>query len=107
MSHERFDGGGYPDGLPGDRIPLGARIIAVADSFDAMTSARSYRPALSNGEVLNELHRHRGSQWDERVVAVLMELIETERIIMPSDSRERKGLDLLRHTSPFQMSGDV
>src|SRR5204862_1203686 len=52
-SHERIDGEGYPDGLKGDAIPLGARIIRVADAYDSMTSKRTYRPALSVGQVLS------------------------------------------------------
>ena len=55
-SHERYDGTGYPDGLAGDEIPLAARIIAVCDSFDAMTSNRPYRTAMSMEGALSELH---------------------------------------------------
>lgn len=66
--HERWDGTGYPDGLAGEAIPLGARIIAVADAFDAMTSDRPYRQALSHEVAIEELWRGRGSQFDERVV---------------------------------------
>ena len=70
--HERWDGTGYPDGLSGEDIPLGARIIAVADSFDAMTSSRPYRDRLSAAEALRELHANRGTQFDpDAVYAVL------------------------------------
>lgn len=62
--HERYDGGGYPAGLRGDSIPLGARILHVADSVDAMRSARSYRPARSPDEVIRELERCAGTQFD-------------------------------------------
>ena len=58
-SHERYDGDGYPDGLAGDEIPLAARIIAVCDSFDAMTSDRPYRTAMSTEGALSELHNVR------------------------------------------------
>jgi two-component system, cell cycle response regulator len=67
-SHERWDGGGYPDGLAGDAIPLGARIVAVADAFDAMTGPRPYSTARSEGEALEELRRCAGTQFDPAVV---------------------------------------
>ena len=67
--HERFDGGGYPAGLCGERIPIGARIVAVADTFDAVTSERPYRPALDHPEALALLEREAGSQLDPEVVA--------------------------------------
>jgi len=66
--HERVDGRGYPRGLSGSEIPLGARIIAVADAWDAMTSDRPYRAALDQGVALGELLRGRGTQWDSDVV---------------------------------------
>ena len=66
--HERWDGSGYPDGLAGDRIPLGARIIFVADAFDAMTSDRLYREPLSLEEALAEVERCAGTQFDPEVV---------------------------------------
>jgi len=67
-SHERIDGSGYPDGLTGSDIPLGARIIAVCDAFDAMTSDRSYRQALGVEAALEELRRNAGTQFDGVVV---------------------------------------
>ena len=67
--HERWDGTGYPDGLHGDSIPLGARIIFVADAYDAMTSERVYQRRLSNTEALRELNRCAGTQFDPEVVA--------------------------------------
>ncbi len=79
-SHERFDGEGYPDGLAGEDIPLGARIVAVCDSFEAMTAQRAYREARSPAEALEELRRCAGGQFDPRVVtafaAVLAERAE-------------------------------
>jgi HD-GYP domain-containing protein (c-di-GMP phosphodiesterase class II) len=66
--HERWDGKGYPDGLAGEDIPLGARIIAVADSYDAMTSDRPYRKALPHDVAMIELQRGAGSQFDPAVV---------------------------------------
>jgi diguanylate cyclase (GGDEF)-like protein/PAS domain S-box-containing protein len=67
-SHERHDGKGYPDGLAGEEIPLAARIIAVCDSYDAMTSNRPYRTAMSTELALSELHNGSGTQFDPRVV---------------------------------------
>ncbi len=66
--HERWDGGGYPDGLKDEEIPLGARIIAVADSYDAMTSDRPYRRALSTAVAMSEIDRNSGIQFDPVVV---------------------------------------
>jgi diguanylate cyclase (GGDEF)-like protein len=68
-SHERHDGGGYPDGLAGDAIPTGARIISVCDAFDAMTSNRAYRVAMTTTDALAELRRCSGAQFDPAVVA--------------------------------------
>lgn len=62
--HERWDGAGYPDGLVGVQIPLEARLLGVADAFDAMTSARPYRPALTVEAALGELQRCAGTQFD-------------------------------------------
>jgi two-component system cell cycle response regulator len=67
-SHERWDGGGYPDGLRGEDIPLCARIVAVADAFDAMTSKRPYSPGVEPAAALHELRRCSGSQFDPVVV---------------------------------------
>jgi diguanylate cyclase (GGDEF)-like protein len=67
-SHEQIDGGGYPDGLIGEEIPLGSRIIAVCDAFDAMTTDRSYRKAMGVDAAVEELKRHAGTQFDTAVV---------------------------------------
>ncbi len=67
--HERFDGDGYPDGLSGEGIPLGARIVAVADTFDAVTSARPYRNAMAQRQALGLLWSEAGGQLDPKVVA--------------------------------------
>jgi len=78
--HERLDGGGYPDALAGDEIPLGARIVAVCDAFNAMTSDRPYRRAVSADEAVAELHRHSGTQFDAEVVAAFQaELTDPSR----------------------------
>lgn len=70
--HERVDGTGYPYGLSGGRIPEAARIVAVADAFDAMTSTRSYRPARPASVAIDELHRCAGTQFDPVMVAALV-----------------------------------
>jgi len=71
--HERWDGSGYPDGVGGDEIPLGARIIFVADAYDAMTSDRVYRGRLSDDQAIAELARCSGTQFDPEIVAALAE----------------------------------
>jgi len=71
--HERYDGAGYPEGLKGERIPLGARIIAVADSVDAMLWERPYAPLKTVPETYEELKRVSGTQLDPGVVAVVLE----------------------------------
>jgi diguanylate cyclase (GGDEF)-like protein len=70
--HERWDGKGYPDGLAGERIPLGARIIFLADAFDAMTSERLYRSAMEHDEAVAEVERCSGSQFDPTVVSAFL-----------------------------------
>jgi HD-GYP domain-containing protein (c-di-GMP phosphodiesterase class II) len=72
--HERLDGSGYPDGLEGDAVPVGARLLAVADAYDAMTSNRPYREPFSSEAALEELRRHAGVQFDPRAVDALVEL---------------------------------
>lgn len=76
--HERYDGKGYPDGLAGEENPLGARILFVADAYEAMTSDRPYRKALSTQMALGELERNTGSQFDSRVVDVFTRIIRSE-----------------------------
>ncbi len=73
--HERWDGRGYPYGLKGEEIPLGARIIAVADSYDAMATDRPYRKALSTDVIRRELARGAGVQWDPEVVAAFFRVM--------------------------------
>ena len=75
-SHESFDGSGYPDALAGEDIPLGARIIAVCDAFDAMVSDRPYRAALSREDAIAELRRCAGSQFDPAVVRAFVAVLE-------------------------------
>jgi HD-GYP domain-containing protein (c-di-GMP phosphodiesterase class II) len=74
--HERWDGAGYPDGLAGNDIPLLARIVSVVDAFDAMTSERAYRHAMSREESLAELLRNRGRQFDPSALDAFMEVMK-------------------------------
>ncbi|HEY1711894.1 MAG TPA: diguanylate cyclase [Solirubrobacteraceae bacterium] len=76
-SHERWDGGGYPDGLRGEEIPLGARVVAVCDAYEAMTANRTYRAAVSHETACQELVRSAGTQFDPEVVEAFLTEIET------------------------------
>ena len=74
--HERWDGTGYPDGLAGDSIPIGARIVAVGDAWDAMVTDRPYRAGLPRYEAIRRLRAGAGSQWDERFVRLFLALLD-------------------------------
>ena len=76
--HERYDGGGYPDGKAGEDIPEIARIICVADCYDAMSSDRSYRKALPQHIVREEIERSKGTQFDPRIADVMLQLIDED-----------------------------
>jgi putative two-component system response regulator len=73
--HERYDGRGYPDGLSGESIPEEARIIAVADAYDAMTSRRSYRDILPQANVKREIEMGRGTQFDPQFAEIMLQII--------------------------------
>jgi two-component system, cell cycle response regulator len=75
-SHERVDGCGYPDQLRGDEIPIGARIIAICDAYDAMISDRVYRAAMPPNEAMRELRRHAGTQFDPSIVRSFAALVQ-------------------------------
>jgi HD-GYP domain-containing protein (c-di-GMP phosphodiesterase class II) len=75
-SHERWDGGGYPDGLVGAEIPLGSRVIAACDAFHAMTSDRPYRKAMSPQQAVAELELGRGAQFDPQVISALLAVLD-------------------------------
>ncbi len=72
--HERWDGKGYPRGLRGEEIPIGARVVAVVDTYDAIVSKRPYKKALAKDEALKELEKHAGTQFDPRVVKAFLEV---------------------------------
>jgi diguanylate cyclase (GGDEF)-like protein/putative nucleotidyltransferase with HDIG domain len=87
--HERWDGSGYPEGLKGEQISIEARILAIADAFEAMSAARPYRPALCGEKVLKELRRGAGSQFDPKLVGVF---IGTVQAGFPEEARVGKNL---------------
>jgi diguanylate cyclase (GGDEF)-like protein len=86
-THERIDGAGYPDGLAGEAIPLGSRIIAVCDAFDAMTSDRSYHDAIPREAAIAELEKDAGTQFDRRVVAAARRVLEHPGARRPAGNR--------------------
>jgi diguanylate cyclase (GGDEF)-like protein len=83
--HEHWDGSGYPRGLAGEQIPFGSRVILVADAYDAITTDRSYRPAATPEDALEELRRHAGVQFDPSVVAALEEHLEESGLVEPRE----------------------
>ncbi|NOZ85893.1 MAG: response regulator [Deltaproteobacteria bacterium] len=99
--HERYDGAGYPDGLKGENVPLEARIVAVADAFDAMTSNRAYRSAIPLEEAIKRLVACKGTQFDPALVDVFQDLLSKGMISISSgdqedpDSRETENQPVL------------
>jgi cyclic di-GMP phosphodiesterase len=102
--HERWDGLGYPDGLAGEAIPLGARIMAVADAVEAMSACRVYRQALPETEIVRELERGSGTQWDPAIVDQILKLIESRAIRFSRDGLQTTesppGAAVLRFPGP-------
>lgn len=92
--HERFDGKGYPNGLTGEKIPEIARILGIADSYDAMTSNRSYRNALPQAIVRSEIEKGKGTQFDPAIADIMLQLIDedTEYTMKQADSLHRRIL---------------
>ena len=86
--HERYDGTGYPDGLVGNEIPEAARIIAVADAYDAMTSNRSYRDQIPQDKVRSEFDKSSGTQFDPRFADIMMKMIDED---VNYDMKEKKN----------------
>ena len=82
-SHERWDGGGYPDGLRGEQIPLEARIVACCDAFNAMTTTRPYRRAMAVADAITELSDNAGTQFDPRVVEAIVRVIAQPEAVPP------------------------
>jgi putative two-component system response regulator len=94
--HERWDGRGYPDGLRGERIPLGARIVGIVDAFDAMVNDRPYRAARSLGDAIRELRSEAGHQFDPDLVTRFVATIEDARSGRAPDLSSTSGLTALR-----------
>jgi HD-GYP domain-containing protein (c-di-GMP phosphodiesterase class II) len=90
--HERLDGRGYPDGLTDEQIPMGAKIVSLADSFDAMTTDRPYRRRRSFEDVVRDLRENSGKQFDGKVVAAFARAILKE---VKGETRERRITKLL------------
>jgi len=89
--HERFDGKGYPDGLRGEEIPIEARILAVADAYDAMTTDRPYRARLSEEKAIEILRKGAGEQWDPRMVEVFIGILEHQTPLLPKKCEVRSA----------------
>ena len=87
--HEKWDGTGYPKGLKGEEIPLGSRIISVADAFEAMVADRIYRPSLGLSKALEEIKGGRGTHFDPRVVDAFLDLIATDTVHLPLPTKEQ------------------
>ncbi len=92
--HERFDGKGYPSGLKGEKIPMEARVIAVADTFDAMTSTRAYRKALTAERAIEEIQRCRGTQFDPEIARLFVDIYD--ELKLPDDIHLPEGITLPR-----------
>jgi HD-GYP domain-containing protein (c-di-GMP phosphodiesterase class II) len=100
-SHERWDGGGYPDGLRGEEIPLEARIVSACDAFDAMTTTRAYRKAMSIDVAVTELTANSGSQFDPAVVAAVLAVIDRPSPSTPAPRPDsRASAELLLAVPP-------
>lgn len=91
--HERWDGSGYPDGLRGEDIPIGARIVAIVDAYDAMMTDRPYRKSLGLEEALRRLRAGRGREWDPDLLDLFIRLIEDGRLIEPESEDSRSRLE--------------
>ena len=92
--HERYDGKGYPDGLKGEEILIQARIVAVADRYDAMSTRRIYRKALSQEQILEKLKDNRGTQFDPVIVDVFVHLMETGKAKIEEEEAEEREDDI-------------
>jgi HD-GYP domain-containing protein (c-di-GMP phosphodiesterase class II) len=100
-SHERWDGKGYPDGLAGESVPLEARIVSACDAFNAMTTTRSYRAAMSLTDAREELERNAGTQFDPEVVRALIGIVFLDEI----PSREASVTVETRHAGAYAPTG--
>ncbi len=102
--HERYDGKGYPDGLAGTEIPIHARIVAVADCYDAMNSRRIYRNALPPEVVYEEFRKNRGTQFDPEITDIFLKLLKEKRLPQWDPSQEEPDTYNLPDTDPNSLS---
>jgi HD-GYP domain-containing protein (c-di-GMP phosphodiesterase class II) len=102
--HEAWDGSGYPDGLRGEAIPLGARILAVADAYDAMTSDRPYRKGMDHEKAVSILREGAGSQWDADIVTAFLRLdlnqLQTEPVVLLTPNQDAEMTQILPTEEP-------
>jgi HD-GYP domain-containing protein (c-di-GMP phosphodiesterase class II) len=105
--HERYDGGGYPFGLSGTKIPVLSRIVLVADAFDAITSHRAYQPALSADFAISEIINNSGTQFDPAVVEAFLAVIERDGLpaSRPGDRSKDRARILKRLRGQPRMAG--
>lgn len=96
--HERYDGRGYPDGLTGEEIPLSGRILAIVDSYDAMTSTRSYRNAMPPAAALAEIRAGAGTQFEPRLAAVFVEMMERLETTEEASDEKQLVLTEIKHS---------
>src|SRR5262249_27750928 len=85
LHHENHDGSGYPWGLQGEKIPIGARIVHVVDAYDAMTTNRPYRTSMPSDQALDVLQENAGTQFDPRIVEVFLELVKNDPGMLPPE----------------------
>jgi HD-GYP domain-containing protein (c-di-GMP phosphodiesterase class II) len=98
--HERVDGNGYPDALAGDAIPIGARIVAVCDAYDAMSNTRQYRNGMGSERALAVLAEHSGSQWEPAVVDALTRVVRRRGLERSGDVLANVGRSATAATAP-------
>ena len=91
--HERWDGSGYPDGLSGEAIPLGSRVLAIVDCYDALTSDRPYRPELSHDLAIAMITERRGSMFDPQIVDVFLRMVEPWRAAFEAERNSHRPAD--------------
>jgi HD-GYP domain-containing protein (c-di-GMP phosphodiesterase class II) len=99
--HERWDGRGYPDGLVGEEIPIAARIVFACDAYNAMTTDRPYRSAMTRDAAIAELHANTGTQFDPRIVAALIKVVEQG---MPTALTATDGVRAVLAAAPVPQS---
>ncbi len=109
--HERFDGKGYPEGIRGDEIPIGAQIMSIADAYDAMTSHRPYRKGMEPAEAMKRLEQGAGTQFNAEVLSYFFALANYEvqpngpLSLMVREAKQRVGANLLRTSAPGRVRG--